>query len=235
MARLALILSSEHASARIPERYAARFRGHRALLASHRGSDLGSLDLGRHLGRAFGVKLSAGRFSRLVVDLNRSAHHPGLWSAVTRALPPEERQEILRRIHAPYRDEVEERVRVALEKSARVLHLSVHSFTPVLDGRVRNAEVGLLYDPSRPRELSLCRALQGALRSRAPELRVRRNYPYRGRADGLVTTLRKRFSPARYLGVELEVNQALLGSRARWKAVQGALTRSLEDVLGKVG
>ena len=63
---------------------------------------------------------------------------------------------------------------------------------------------------ARPRGVSPCRgsiALQQAM-----DRRVRRNYPYRGAADGLTTALRRLFKPKDYLGLEIEINQALLAS-----------------------
>jgi predicted N-formylglutamate amidohydrolase len=83
----------------------------------------------------------------------------------------------------------------------------MHSFTPVFDGAPRRADVGLLYDPRRAAERQWCGRWREALLGRRPELIVRRNDPYRGGADGLVTHLRRRFDADRYVGVELEVNQ----------------------------
>ena len=51
-----------------------------------------------------------------------------------------------------------EDLRAAVAARKQVLHVAVHSFTPVLHGERRNADVGLLYDPARPRE----RAFRGA-------------------------------------------------------------------------
>lgn len=113
-----------------------------------------------------------------------------------------------------------------------VLHLSVHSFTPVFDGVPRTADVGLLYDPRREGERRLCLAWQASLSTAAPELRVRRNYPYRGVADGLVTHLRRTLRSERYIGVELEVNQRFpLEARREWKRLQAVLIESLADLL----
>jgi hypothetical protein len=41
-------------------------------------------------------------------------------------------------------------------------------------------------------------------------LRVRRNYPYLGTADGLVSFLRKEFSSELYIGIEIELNQKIM-------------------------
>jgi len=113
-----------------------------------------------------------------------------------------------------------------------VLHLSVHSFTPVLNGKARTAELGLLFDPSRTPEAEFCQEWQRQFRETHPDWRVRRNYPYRGTDDGLTTALRKRFLPETYLGIELEVTQAWpLGDTANWKLRQHQLVQSLDLML----
>jgi predicted N-formylglutamate amidohydrolase len=113
-----------------------------------------------------------------------------------------------------------------------VLHVAVHSFTPVMGGEVRNADVGLRYDSRRPSEVRTCRRWQGKLEEIDPALRVRRNYPYRGAADGLATWLRRRFPDARYAGVELELNQALLAGPRRAQVTE-TLARSLVELTGR--
>jgi predicted N-formylglutamate amidohydrolase len=103
----------------------------------------------------------------------------------------------------------------------------VHSFTPVLDGRVRDVDVGFLYDPSRTPERDFVTAWIAALRERDPTLRLRRNQPYRGTSDGLTTSLRQRFDATRYLGIELEISQAFPhGDPARWRHLRHTLTRT---------
>jgi predicted N-formylglutamate amidohydrolase len=107
--------------------------------------------------------------------------------------------------------------------------LSIHSFTPKLDGQVRNCDVGILYDPKRPMEKTVAADLKRALVSMDGVLRVRWNYPYRGIADGFTTHLRKRFSKSRYAGIEIEINQQLpLGDSARWHQFLDNLGRAVE-------
>ena len=109
-----------------------------------------------------------------------------------------------------------------------MLHLAVHSFTPRWQGRLRRCDIGLLYDPRRKAERTLCRHWQELLQAHAPELRVRRNYPYRGAADGLTTYLRRKLPARAYLGIELELNQ---GSIATAGAPRRELARSVESSL----
>lgn len=212
--RIAIVVTCEHGGHRIPARWRALFAGHEALLAGHRGWDPGALDVARAIARALDAPLMAAKVSRLLVDLNRSAHHRRLFSEITRSLPVAERDRILREHWQPYRARVEAAVGEAVASGARVVHLSSHSFAPALDGQVRSADVGLLYDPARVAERELCEAWRRALRTGAPRWRVRRNYPYRGVADGLVTHLRSCFDARCYAGVELELNQAALAQAA---------------------
>ncbi len=231
--KLGLVLSCEHAGNRVPKAYAELFRSAAAkrALESHRGFDPGALAVAEALARHFSLPLHAQRVTRLLVEVNRSIGHPGLYSAFSRALSPEARELLLSRHYTPHRDRVEQALQKELARRERVLHVAVHSFTPVLDGELRRADVGLLYDPARPLERRFGLSLQHALKARVPELRVRLNYPYRGAADGFTTWLRRGLGP-RYLGFELELNQALLlGPRPRRRFIARALCDSLEAVL----
>ena len=109
-----------------------------------------------------------------------------------------------------------------------MIHISSHSFTPELHGKLRRADAGLLYHPGRHGEAELCARWKAALAAAAPELRVRRNYPYAGKGDGLTSHLRQRFPRRAYVGIELEVNQAIVFAGAsRWRALRGVLIESL--------
>lgn len=233
MSAWGLIVSCEHASARVPQRYDHLFasRSARAALRTHQGYDIGALGVARELARSFDVELHEGRVSRLLVDLNRSPHHPAVISRFASELGVEDRREVLARYHAPHRARVEDEAATLVAAGKRVLHVGVHSFTPRLAGQVRNADVGLLYDPRRAAERRLCDAWKRALERTGLGLRVRRNYPYRGTADGLTTHLRRAFG-ARYLGIEIELNQAVLtASAARRRAVTRAVWQSLHGLL----
>lgn len=202
------IVTCEHAGNRVPAAYLSLFRGADDVLASHRGWDIGAASLASAFAQAFDAPLHLARYSRLLVDLNRSESHPRLYSEYTRGLGRAQRWTILEHHYRPYRQAVVDQVESWLDADAEVLHLSVHSFTPELDGKVRRCDVGLLYDPGREREKRLALAWQALLRE-SGDLVVRRNYPYTGVQDGFVPWLRKRFPADRYTGVELEVNQRL--------------------------
>jgi len=232
-----LLITCEHGGSRIPARYRPLFAGSEALLQSHRGYDPGALALAREMARALDAPLFFSTTSRLLIELNRSIGHPRLYSDITRGVPPSLRREILENLYLPYRNRVEAHIAEAIAQGSRVVHVSSHSFTPVLDGEVRNADIGLLYDPARPGELKFCRSWQARIEQSAPDLKVRRNYPYTGTSDGFTAYLRRRFPDSAYVGVELEINHwhALKGGIG-WKSLRqrviAGLQQSLADMHG---
>lgn len=224
----AFLVSCEHGGKRIPAQWRALFSEHAALLDSHRGYDPGALRMARELAAALDAPLFAATVSRLLIELNRSPGHPGLYSEITRGLPRAARRELFERHYLPYRNAVEQCAAALVAAGRRVIHVSSHSFTPELDGEVRNADIGLLYDPSRPGEAALCRRWRQALRDVAPALKVRMNYPYAGSSDGYTTALRRRFPAERYVGIELEINQRHALARGRhWQGVRAAVIAAL--------
>jgi predicted N-formylglutamate amidohydrolase len=192
--------------------------------------------MAKALSRAFAAPLVTSTISRLVVDLNRSIGHPQHFSATTRAAPSWVRTKLVARYYRPYRMEVERLVRQSVARGQQVIHVSSHSFTPELDGNVRHADVGLLYDPARQRESDLCARWKASLGVIAPHIRVRRNYPYAGKGDGLTSAMRLSFPVHAYVGIELEVNQKIVfGAGRRWTALRSALIESLRMACAGAG
>jgi predicted N-formylglutamate amidohydrolase len=224
------VLTCEHGGNRIPSAYAHLFRGAGTVLASHRGWDPGALTLARLLARDLHWPLLAVTWSRLFVEANRAPTNPRIWSRFTRDLPKVERERILARWWRPHRESVEAAVAAGVARGRRVVHVAVHSFTPELDGAVRNADIGLLYDSRRKREAQLCRRWAATLHGLDPGLRLRYNYPYNGAADGLTTWLRRHYPESRYIGIELEINQALVDAKG-WRSFQKHIATSLRDLV----
>lgn len=216
---LQLVVSCEHAGNQIPRAYRQLFRGASKVLASHRGYDPGSLDVGRYFAREFDAPLFVTSVSRLLVEVNRSVGHSSLFSEWSSPLSEADRRRLMEMYYEPHRSNVESRIRDAIRRKSRVIHVSMHTFTPVLRGETRRADVGLLYDPGRPGEKRLCSHWRDALAESRRDLIVRKNYPYRGAADGFTTALRKRYADNDYLGIELELNQKWVGRSNVWKAL----------------
>lgn len=226
-----LILTCEHGGNKIPKVFAERFKKARRVLESHRGWDIGVLKIAKQLQKALNAPLFYSETSRLLVDLNRSEHHRRVFSEYMQGFSKEEREEIFCRYHRPYRDLVTKAIQTQLRRHRSVLHLSLHSFTPALNGEVRSCEIGLLFDPSRKGEREFCDEMKRRLRIVLPDLRVRFNYPYRGVSDGFQRSLRKSFSQHLYGGIELEINQALL-SQVIKRRQEGLLSQHLAWCIG---
>jgi predicted N-formylglutamate amidohydrolase len=119
-----------------------------------------------------------------------------------------------------------------VRRGRRVLHLSVHSFTPRFRGVRRRTDIGLLFDPRRAREAAFCRAWRVAIEKRSPGLVVRHNDPYEGASPSVVAAMREKFAARSYVGVQLEVNQKFArGESRRWHALRNGLCASLREAL----
>ena len=205
-----LLISCEHGGNLIPDWLLNDLSIPSEVLGSHRGWDKGALSVARLLSPLADAYVEM-TLSRLCIELNRSPHHKDLFSFYSKKLPQVLRQRLIHEIYEPYRAKVESQLEEWLEAGFSVIHLSIHSFTPVLNGEVRNTEIGLLYDPKSQQEKVFCQQWQQKLTDHF-KCRVRLNYPYRGTADGFTTYLRKIFNqkyPRRYVGIEVEMNQAL--------------------------
>ena len=228
---VAYLVTCEHGGNDVPDFCATLFRGHAALLASHRGYDPGALSLSRDLARALRATLVIATVSRLVVELNRSPGRQFRFSPIMRAVPRALRDDVCRRHYTPYRDKVEAFIARRVAAGVHVVHLASHSFTPALNGAVRRADVGILYDPGRPAERALALRWQRTLEARRPRWIVRRNYPYRGTSDAFASYLRKRYDDAAYAGFELEVNQKHVRDGSVPATDRAAIVAALRDAL----
>ena len=227
-----ILLTCEHGGNEVPLEYQHLFAEARHVLETHRGWDIGILPFAEEMARELQAPLISSTVSRLLVELNRSLGHPHLFSEFSEKLPSAARQELLQKYYFPHRETVGQAVRRALEYG-RVFHITVHSFTPELNGQVRNADLTLLYDYRRPEERRLSIAWQKELQ-RTLSIKVRRNYPYKGHTDGLTTTLRKRWEEAQSVGICIEVNQKHLRAglpEGEWpKMVSQGLMSALQSL-----
>ncbi|MFD1095881.1 N-formylglutamate amidohydrolase [Salegentibacter chungangensis] len=224
-----LVLTCEHAFNTIPKEYRYLFMDSGSVLESHRGYDPGAFDLFREL-----VPLSDHseyqKTGRLLVEVNRSLKHPFLFSEFTKHLPRQEKEKILKNFYFPYRNSVEQSISEFIRNGEQVLHLSVHSFTPFFNEMLRNADIGILYDPSRKNEKETGKEFKRRLQQNLPDLRIRFNYPYLGKADGFTTYLRRMF-PDHYTGIELEVNQEFVTRNKMNRAIKKAVKTALNNLL----
>ncbi|MEZ4319979.1 MAG: N-formylglutamate amidohydrolase [Myxococcota bacterium] len=231
--RPAVVLTCEHASPEAPPG-----SGLDALVCrSHVGWDAGALGIAQDLAESLGTDVLAGTWTRLWVDLNRSADAPGVIPERTfgvdvpanTGLSDAARAARLAADWAPFRAEARRRLDAGISAVGRAVHLSVHTFSPDLDPASRTYEVGVLFDPARPAEAALAGRICERLRSAG--LDARANEPYLGVDDGHTTALRGSLDDSVYAGLELELNQRFLDTPA-WSGIVRALSNALVASLG---
>lgn len=228
---IALLVSCEHAVNTVPSMYIHLFKEQEHVLQTHRGLDLGAFEIANHLNQVFACGYTQATVSRLLIDCNRSLAHSHCFSEFTQGLPIEKKQYLIDHYYLPFRQHTENLIKAQVENGSQVLHLSIHSFTPELNGVVRNAGIGLLYDHARHGEQEVARIWRSLLLQQTPAYKVRMNYPYHGNSDGFTTALRKRYTEHDYLGFEVESNQALLVDKDSRDEVANVLSSSLQELL----
>lgn len=151
---LGLVLVADHARRDLPEEY-----GDLGLPGSeferHIAYDIGVEPLTRRLAQLTGAPAVMARFSRLLIDPNRGEDDPtlirqlydGTVVPANYPMAEEERERRLDRFYRPYHDAVGAMIASAAAKSGKApLIVSVHSFTPVMQGVARPWHAGVLWD-----------------------------------------------------------------------------------------
>lgn len=220
------ILSCEHASCELPKNYQSLYSSR--YLHSHRGYDRGAFKVFQQLKSQFDVWGIAGQYSRLLIDLNRSLNNPQVFSNRSNLLSDKDKIQIVNDLYSPYRNAVLLKIKELLLQQAYVIHLSIHSFTPILKGDKRTNDLGLLFDPKRQLEQKLCTTLKKQFDS-SSTLQVAFNQPYAGTDDGLTTTLRTEFSDAQYAGIEIEFNQNIFNNKGRYEEAVNIIRQFIQS------
>ncbi len=150
----AFLFLCEHASNRLPAEYGTLGVSD-ADRERHIAWDIGAGDIVRTLSQRLDCPAVLGRYSRLLIDLNRDVDDPTIIMRLSDgAIVPGNRHanqaEIDCRIakyHAPYHGAVDELIdaKMAREGNPPIL-ISVHSFTPTWKGEQRPWHVGVLWD-----------------------------------------------------------------------------------------
>lgn len=232
MSRRSFLITCEHAGNFVPANYRYLFLGNEAVLDTHRGIDIGAGALAENLADSLKLPLYVNVVSRLLIDSNRSKFNPELYSEFSKTLDPVVKKFLMKKYYTAYRQQVYEWIKERARKTDSVVHLSIHTFTPVLKGEVRSADIGILYDEKREPEAKIARQLVSELGIFAPQFVTKHNYPYLGTADGFTTYLRKEFRPQNYSGIEIEVNNKH-HSKPQMEEIKKALQSAVRSVMSE--
>jgi len=172
------VLVCDHASNRIPRRLGTL--GLRAeQLADHIAWDPGAAEVARSLSARLDAVLILSGYSRLVIDCNRPLDSPESIALRSAGVPvpgnggltPEERKMRVDALFRPYHRAIDRLLDRRTNRPS--LLLSVHSFTPMLDGQRRPWPIAVACGRERGLAALLLRAL-----ARRGDLLVGDNEPY---------------------------------------------------------
>lgn len=180
-----LLFLCDHASNAVPAAYGDLGLDH-AQFQRHIAYDIGAAALTRSLAAAFGAPALLGKWSRLLIDLNRGPDDPtivmkisdGALIPVNAKASAEDVAARIARYHAPYHAAIKAAIDASLAAGTAPTLVSMHSFTPAWKGVKRPWHVGVLWDEDPRLAVPLIEAF------RAEEgLVVGDNEPYHGRLE----------------------------------------------------
>jgi len=218
-----IVLTCEHATNFIPDGYTKYFITNPEILDTHQGYDIGADLLAQSLTGQLPTEYFKTTVSRLLIDANRSICNKSLISSCINPIDITTKETIITDFYIPYRNTVSTRMKNLIDSGKKVLHFSVHSFTPILNGIERDANIGLLYDPKRPVEKEFATSFKKKLQQFDNTISVKSNYPYKGTSDGFTTFLRTHCNSSDYSGIELEVNQKIIFQSSLHELIGSAL------------
>jgi predicted N-formylglutamate amidohydrolase len=227
-----IFVVSDHASNRVPDDVDLGIDP--ALLDQHIAIDIGVAEVAERLAERPGFSAFLANVSRLVCDLNREEHAPGLIPIASdghaipgNALDHEGHQARLVRFYHPYHAALAE----LLDDAPPSLILSVHSFTPQLASRPderRPWQVGVLYNEDD-------RAARIAIPLLEAEgLVVGDQQPYSGKLLNYTMNRHAEADGRPYLGIEIRQDQiADAAGQARWAELLGRISNEVALKLGE--
>lgn len=148
-----ILLVCDHASCRFPaslgdmglDPFARR---------CHLAVDIGAGPLTEQLAASLGVTSVLAQYSRLIIDCNRELMDPGAFLQFgdgvlipgNRALSQADKDLRAEAIYWPYHNAISQQIQRLTDIGAAPAFVTVHSFTPVMDGVARPWQMGVLWD-----------------------------------------------------------------------------------------
>ena len=203
-----LVLTCEHASCEIPPEYNGLGISE-GEIQRHIGWDIGAYAVTSKITKLLDCTSICSLYSRLLIDCNRALEDHDL--IVPRSdgtdIPGNsnlKNSDITKRIksfYEPFHSAVDDTL-TNREDPPNCL-ISIHSFTPVLAGKGRPFDLGILFDTHE----DLAKELGDKLYRK--DLRIRYNEPYSGK-DGLIFSARRHGKKHSLAYLEIEINNGIL-------------------------
>jgi predicted N-formylglutamate amidohydrolase len=227
-----VMIICEHASRTLPEYFGDLGLSTEAL-SSHIAWDPGALAVARKMSDNLDAMLVHQRFSRLIYDCNRPPESAGAMPEISEIytipgnqhLQAADRQARTDALYIPFHDRIRALLKERAAREQNTVIVTVHSFTPVYNGKQRAVELGILHDED---SWLADRMLDAAAHS--PLYRTERNEPY-GPEDGVTHTLKLHGLANGLHNVMIEVRNDLIGDDAGQGVVAGYLTGLIQSSL----
>ncbi len=153
LAEIPILLVCDHASHRFPKSLGDMGLDPFARRC-HLAVDIGAGRVTKALAKSLGVTAVVHNYSRLVVDCNRQLMDPsafleygdGILVPGNRNLHQEDKDLRASALYWPYHCAIDEQVQRLRKAGPAPAFISIHSFTPVLNGESRKWEMGILWD-----------------------------------------------------------------------------------------
>jgi predicted N-formylglutamate amidohydrolase len=230
-----VLLVCDHASCRFP-----RALGDLGLdpfaRRCHLALDIGAGSLTEKLAQSLGVTAVIAQYSRLIVDCNRQLMDPGAFLEYgdgmlvpgNRHLTQAEKDRRADAIYWPYHHAIDGQVQRLAALGTPPAFISIHSFTPVLDGVARALQLGVLWDTDARLSEIFIEEL------RAAGFLTGDNEPYSGRAPQDFT-IDHHAEEAGLPHVGIEVRQDLIDDAAGIDEVAPVMHRIIESIPKRIG
>lgn len=230
-----MLLLADHASNAMPPRY-KNLGLDAADMERHIAYDIGAAGVTRELAKLIDAPALLGRWSRLLTDLNRDPADPACMPEVSdqtpvpgnRNMPPAERAARLARYFTPYHRAIEERLQAFHKRTLVPCLISIHSFTPQLQGgEPRPWHAGILWDKDPRIALPLLNALRPQR-----DIEVGDNEPYSAR-EPVGYTMAHHGTRTGLPHLQVEIRQDLLLDAKGQKSWAERLSRALKPLIAK--
>lgn len=223
-----VVLVCEHASKEIPAIW-GDLGLEPAARRAHIAWDPGALAVARGLAARLKAVLIHAPVSRLVYDCNRAPDMAGAMPAQSEvfaipgnaAITPEQRLSRVEAIYLPWAEALHGLIARRIALGLRPVMVTVHSFTPVYNGKPRRVEFGVIHDA----DAHFAVAVQSAA-TKLTRLNVQLNAPYSA-ADDVTHTLRLHATPYGLPNVMLEIRNDLIATAAQQEAMADQLAQVL--------
>jgi len=228
---LKTVFTCEHGGNQIPEQYKPFLQNFQSSLTTYKAYDIGAMSLYKDLLEETGEFGNHFQYCRMLVDVDKDLKSPELFSHAIAKLPTKDRNKILKEFYHPWREKVEEEIS-KLSRSNHVLHCSVHTFPNVVNNVTRDVDVAVIFDEDKKYEVEFAGLFMDFLMQENPKLRLQSNYPIPGVQEGFIGHLRQQKFAKKYIGLQLEVNQAFpLGKSEKWIELRKNIVKSYKLAL----